>query len=208
MLKEKNELMERCRTEYAKRWGSGSRMLECCMKQTDVVVPLENGGIVVLEKPRIETTFCFGYGFCGMTTEEEMDKAYEEESRIYNERIFKKKNLEGINQQIYMLNGIRKLNFTNDELKRYPYWDATSLKAFILVNSYDSEDSIFIPHFYHISDLERVEKNLEVYVPTEADVANILAGLEEQRERFSKRLDTYLKRYGTSKLRTWTYLRD
>jgi hypothetical protein len=36
----------------------------------------------------------------------------------------------------------------------------------------------------------------------------ILEGLKREREKFDKRLQTYLKRYGTSKIRTWTYWAD
>ena len=40
------------------------------------------------------------------------------------------------------------------------------------------------------------------------EINNITAGYEEVEKTFTKRLNTYLKRYGTSKLNVWTYLRD
>jgi hypothetical protein len=43
---------------------------------------------------------------------------------------------------------------------------------------------------------------------TDDEKALILRGLKWGREMFEKRLDAYLKRYGTSKLHTWTYWAD
>lgn len=43
---------------------------------------------------------------------------------------------------------------------------------------------------------------------TEQDEAKYLAALEKVRADFVKRLNTYLKKYGTSKLHTWAYLSD
>jgi hypothetical protein len=38
--------------------------------------------------------------------------------------------------------------------------------------------------------------------------AEIIKALEWSRGEFEKRLNTYLKRYGTSKIHTWTYWAD
>jgi hypothetical protein len=43
---------------------------------------------------------------------------------------------------------------------------------------------------------------------TDEEKALILKGLKFGRDLFEKRLDAYLKRYGTSKLHTWTYWAD
>ena len=43
---------------------------------------------------------------------------------------------------------------------------------------------------------------------TDDEKALILKGLKFGRDLFEKRLDTYLKRYGTSKIHTWTYWAD
>jgi hypothetical protein len=43
---------------------------------------------------------------------------------------------------------------------------------------------------------------------TDEEKALILKGLRFGRDLFEKRLDAYLKRYGTSKIHTWTYWAD
>ena len=39
-------------------------------------------------------------------------------------------------------------------------------------------------------------------------IKKLIAGYEEVRTEFIKRLNAYLKRYGMSKVRTWSYLSD
>ena len=44
--------------------------------------------------------------------------------------------------------------------------------------------------------------------PTNDELQSIIKAYESEVKTFEKRLQTYLKRYGLSKLRTWTYLSD
>ena len=43
---------------------------------------------------------------------------------------------------------------------------------------------------------------------TPEEIERVKAGYQEVRQQFVKRLNTYLKKYGLSKLHTWTYLSD
>ena len=43
---------------------------------------------------------------------------------------------------------------------------------------------------------------------TDAEKNAILYGVEVVKEQFKKRLNTYLKRYGLTKIHSWTYLSD
>jgi hypothetical protein len=52
----------------------------------------------------------------------------------------------------------------------------------------------------------RREKNYDTL--TEADIERYKVALAAVREKFSKQLDTYLKKYGTKKLKTWRYWVD
>jgi hypothetical protein len=40
------------------------------------------------------------------------------------------------------------------------------------------------------------------------EIEIIISGLEEVRKAFTKRIDTYLKKYGTSKVNAWSYICD
>ena len=55
---------------------------------------------------------------------------------------------------------------------------------------------------------EATANNEGVTLMTENDCAKALTILKDERANFEKRLQIYLKRYGVSKLHTWTYWAD
>lgn len=62
------------------------------------------------------------------------------------------------------------------------------------------------PEEMHICFTDRYYKNCTLCTDEEKEL--ILKGLKYGRQCFEKRLDAYLKRYGTKKLKTWTYWAD
>ena len=54
----------------------------------------------------------------------------------------------------------------------------------------------------------RWERLNDVKKLTREEIYSLIKGYEEVRQMFTKRLKTYLKKYGLSKLNVWTYLRD
>ena len=61
---------ERLENELKKVWGSNQKMIDHCLKQADEVIEFYDA-IVTLDKPFIQTDYCFGYGQCLLTDEEE-----------------------------------------------------------------------------------------------------------------------------------------
>ena len=51
-------------------------------------------------------------------------------------------------------------------------------------------------------------QRLNAQEATIEDIKLILETLEAEKAKFLKRLNTYLKRYGLSKIHSWTYLVD
>jgi hypothetical protein len=43
---------------------------------------------------------------------------------------------------------------------------------------------------------------------TQDEINRIIEGFQEVKKAFTKRLNTYLKRYGLTKVHSWTYLSD
>jgi antirestriction protein len=62
--------------------------------------------------------------------------------------------------------------------------------------------------FFTLDDRRVCTDQTDAKVLPEEDRQAIIKGLEWSIEQFKKRLDTYLKRYGTSKIHMWTYWRD
>jgi hypothetical protein len=43
------------------RWHGDKKMVDYCMSQAAYIVKLTSGDITIIDKPRIEKHFCFGY---------------------------------------------------------------------------------------------------------------------------------------------------
>lgn len=176
-------------------------MREFARKRCGNLVELSNGKIICFEKPSIKTRFCFGYGYNGRSTDEE-ENAASDLSQDAKESIdrFISSNLEEIDRKISRLEealkSIQRQVWIMVEYYGQP--DNSRLVGYTVVNVCDSPECS--PEDYHNS------KGLQKL--GEEDIQIILGGLEEQKRLFLKRLNTYLKRYGLSKIDTWTYLRD
>ena len=147
------------------------------------IVKLTDGRLVEIEKPRIETRFCFGES--GYDAEEAARKA---EIAITREDYFLSANLKALREEIAFLS-------------RKPSAQTFQGRAIVTdtrkagIASY-STDRLW----YH-----RDEVHEEI---SEEDRERLLEGYKRVYVAFEKRLKTYLKRYGLSKVQSWTYWRD
>lgn len=156
-------------------------------KLFDVCI-LSDGSMLEIDKSDIETRFCFGYGQNGYSTAEDRREANRmEEYAMTNQDYFINENLKGIDKQI----------------KHFE----------------EEHDFRIVPHYYKQRD-NRL-KEIVTYKPfgfgaeyadapkvSKEDITLYVQALKAERENFVKRLNAYLKRYGLSKLHTWTYLSD
>lgn len=144
---------------------------------------LSNGLIFVIEKPSIETSFCFGES--GYDYDDANKAAAEARS---NENLFRIRNLR--------------------------WWDER-VKA--LENGPEPGDKFWVNHVngYGVASYLNIGRewdmrlvNCETFEIAGDDLNLILDGYKAVRDRFAKRVDAYLKRYGLSKVHAWTYWRD
>lgn len=137
------------------------------------------GGYYLLEKPHIETRFCWA----------DEGEAYEHYKHVMSDKKnleahFIAENLSGLNRSINALKDGDKTIYRNTPNEKektvyfyQPYWGLEPDRA---------------------SDIPLSGEEREI----------LINALTWSREVFKKRLNAYLKRYGTSKLHTWTYWRD
>ena len=103
------ELREQFRQAEALRWGKDQKMIDYCCKKADIVYPVR-GYLAEIERPSIETSFCYGYGYCGVSTEEDhRDAARMADHARTNEDYFIAENLHGLNGYIEALGDVRVL---------------------------------------------------------------------------------------------------
>lgn len=188
------ELLAKVRTAYEDVWQGRNRrtgetqidqhMVDFCVKDIAVVVPLHDGLLTVISKPRIETDFCFGYSSCGQgpthkEMSEEMDGARSNLAEYFIEQ-----NLDQFDRHYAEL--MVDIDFNPIVLNGKYHSQSRSNPLRSMTTD-------------HVADPE----------PTTAeDRENFRAAVKFVREGFVKRLNTYVKRYGTKTLRTWSYWID
>ena len=146
-------------------------------------------------KPSIKTRFCFGYGQNGISTEEDYEGARSQQRNMEtNKQAFINANLKGLKESIEDIETFMKEKcFAN----RYN-------KIFICrINCNHLADLAWSWDYDNIRNKDNIIKEAN-----KEDLLLIIEVYKQQIENFKKRLNTYLKRYGLSKLTTWTYLVD
>lgn len=169
-------------------YPNDKRMNDYVVKTTSEVIET-SAGYLEFEKPDIKTRFCFGHGQYGITTTEETNSACNMAAHARtSEQYFIDENLEDI----------------NDKIKRIKEAD----KVYLIQKYYKTEkirDIRTDDYFrYYPEEMQR----LNAQEATVEDIKLILETLEAEKAKFLKRLNTYLKRYGLSKIHSWTYLVD
>ena len=152
-------------------------------------------------KPSIQTRFCFGYGQNGIEADGDYDRAREQEKNMEtNQQAFINANLEDLNKSIKDLQDFIDNFFDN----KNTCFSARYNKIFICKNSYNHLACLAWSWDYdNIRNKDAIIKEA-----TKEDLLLIIEVYKQQIENLKKRLNTYLKRYGLSKLTTWTYLVD
>lgn len=150
------------------------------LKKEMTAYPIGNGRIFTIEKPEIKKDFCFGHGFT---------HTYEEAAKLANiasasEDYFRKKNIEEIVRMIEKLD-------SDDYLF---YLLSTGVEGVYKIES------------RHANDL-RV-REVEAYIMDADQRAMARAAYRKELDKMNKRVDQYLKRYGLTKIRVWTYDQD
>ena len=190
-MRTQQELKEVLKNALSEVWSE--KMLDYCMKESDYIVELENGEIISIDKPRIKKDFCFGHGYCGITTQEDEDRA---DNMVAHARTstdyFLEQNLKGINQSIEAFQKVadgKQHAFLN--IKYTGQSENNPLKRVMWCRGYEAED--YKAKYNELS---------------QEGARRIVEGYKEVRNQFVKRLNTYLKKYGLTKVNAWSYLSD
>jgi len=196
-------LLEEYMQEWTKVWQDQS-MLDYNRKRFSGAVRLTNGGILFFEKPRIDSSFCFHDEGPQYDFYRHMMADRETRLRDY----FLHENLDAMDEEIRALEC--NCRFPEGEyhshyycktwyLERCRYTGETAPLRLWQARAWSAYDVEHETWRYEPGTYEKM---------CDEDRLAILEGLKREREKFEKRLQTYLKRYGTSKIRTWTYWAD
>ena len=184
------ELLNEIRERYEEVWaGDTHGMVDYCVNEVLDAVKLHNGIIYMIDKKRIKKTFCFGYGFCGVTSQEEEDAAD-------NMAMAVKRDVD------YFIEENMKW-FTEHEEEGYGdmYIERTYR------NSMSLSDTICYLTDWEYADTTE-DRKLRLYKLNDEDKALVKATIAAAKEKHLKKVQAYLKRYGLSKVRSWSFLMD
>lgn len=175
--------------EMLKVWGSNTHMIDYCEKKTIKVVKLNDGRIVDFEQPSIDTNFCFGYRSAVTDDYDEAQAMASHASKSVG--YFIDKNMQGAGYD-EALEKLRDPGYVILGGVHYTHGENLYFLTYARDNSYDMDrvQSLFNGR------LERID---------ESNRQLLIEANEELKAKFRKRLDSYIKRYGMSKVRTWTY---
>lgn len=173
---------------WRKRNGSvDQHMVDWSLRDAEELIRLSDGRYYVISKPRLKTNFCFGYN-TDYSGHEQSDAIRNEENFLANRNRFKEENLRPVDD---VLKALR---------------DCELYECYVC-SKYRTGGSIASIQFV-TGFLQRQQLNNSYSPLPDTDRTAITQAWERVRAAFEKRLDAYLKKYGTSKLRTWTYCRD
>jgi len=163
------------------------KMIDHCAGEADVVVKFRDNYLVEVEKESIETNFCFGYGWCGVSDEDDYRGAQgmAEHART-SEQYFISENLKGLDRMLREI--------------------ADKDNVLYFQDHYYSQKNHVLKHIIFKSPWDKAEPGLEKL--TDAERKLYAEAVQVEKDRFTKRLNTYLKRFGLSKVRSWSYLVD
>jgi hypothetical protein len=106
--------------------------------------------------------------------------------------------LEEINGKIQALKQDRKNVYTS--LHYIGQEPGDLLKSYLVTREWETPNNEFDNRvFWNLKEIKQLDNE---------DIELIIAGLEEVKKSFIKRLNAYLKKYGLSKINAWTYLVD
>lgn len=181
-------------------WAGNEKMQGYARKTCEYVIELSNGNIIDIDKPSIKKDFCFGYGMYARSTAKEEARADAlAENAETNTEYFIHENMKQVTEKIVILQEAlvgKKEVYTFIRYTGEP--DTSDLMGWKCCKVWENPE--YEP--WKWNDLRMVRK-LE-----KDDIQRIIDGYEEVETRFMKRLQTYLKKYGLSKLNVWTYLCD
>ena len=177
------------RAEYAKVWPRNEKMVRFCVDKAAAVAVLPDGGLIVIDKRTIETDFCFGESGYDYEDAQHM-AAHARSSAEY----FKRENMRGA---LELVNDLR------DALAGVGRYSLIIREA-----AYYSQTPDCLLRGYRFEDLFVHELPPRSRVATPEETRIIIAAAEAAAAAHEKKVDAYLKRYGTSKVRAWTYWRD
>lgn len=184
--------------KYWKEDNIKGRMTACCLGGIAFFVPIEGGKFIYpIEKYRIVKTFYFGYSDCGQGRSWDENQELVEHVSKNIEDYFVENNLKGIEYHIKEITDYLEYEHINGDIPkmyRYPHYYEQDPNDVLIGISILRQGWDVIP-----------KNSSEVSFD---DARLILEALKEYKTVFTKKLQSYIKKYGAKHLQVSTYWVD
>lgn len=203
------EQKARLRAEEVKVWGADSRMVDFCVNEAAEMIELPSGGIITVDKQKIETHFCFGesgYDYEDAQRAAAHARTSEEHFIRENMRYFAEW-LKTINEQYQLFAEPCVMPDVALLLRAHP----KNNRLLLLETMWWHEVLDALGGSARLSELPgtSIERFGNKYrFPTRDELDAIKAAYEQAAEEHKKKVERYLKRYGLNKVHAWTYWLD
>ena len=177
--------------EYTKVWHEDDHMTSYCTNNTVSYAKIKDM-IIPIDKKSIQKNFCFGYHDSKFDTES-FDRANELAERASKDVHY------FLKQNYHHAGYARTIELINDSHRYMAY----------MIPHYCGQDDdckIYCVNFVNVWEKDKVPEN--AIILTNEDLIEYKKALVEAIKSFTKRLNAYLKRYGMSKVNTWSYWQD
>ena len=195
-----NEYQNELKKKYEKAlftYWEDEKMVKYLMKQILYLIPICDGKYMIqIDKQKLTKDFYFGYSDIGqgLSYEENNERIKEFKNNIGNE--FREKNLSTINNTIEMISKV--FNGTTEvKMYHFPHWHKKSESDDSMLRDYGFDDPWRGKTF--VGEGKEFEKT---------DIDKLLTGLIYLKKYTEKKIDSYLKKYGSSKINISTYWID
>lgn len=198
---------EALRREFCKVWNS-PRMIDFCVNKVAAVAVLPSGEIITVDKQSIEKDFCFGES--GYDYDEAQNAAAHARK---SESYFKAQNMKHFNEWLKDLDEARTMRGNYALVigsKQYTGQTEDCKLAFVkFVRLSDLIDAFGgACYLEELPGKMLTVRGCERRVATPEEIDLITEAYKTAAAQHEKKVDSYLKRYGTSKVNAWTYWRD
>ena len=187
-MKEQKELKAMYAEQLIDVYHGDKRMIDYCKGKADYLVELDDGCIIALEKPDIKKHFCFGYSLSREDSESydaANEAAADAEKNIGH---FIAENMKELDHRLKTLRDSGRFAFYVQDAF-YSQSPDNKIRCLITQDKWEQE---------HLGLREISARELQA----------LIDGYEVVKGNFLKRLNIYLKKYGLSKIQTWSYWRD
>ena len=189
---------ELLRTEYEKIWPHSPKMVDYCVNRVAEMAVLPTGEIIPIEKQRIATRFCFGES--GYDYDDAMRMANHART---NQDYFKKENMSHFDNWIQEITGDNIMTITQSYRESERICSVQFMEPWQVVEAFGG-----CVNLRDIAGKTIMYRNVPHRIVTPEEKQIILDAYRKAREAHEKKVNSYLKRYGTSKVESWTYWRD